>query len=285
MLLVCPTPIGNLDDVSPRQREALAQADIIACEDTRNAGKLLERLGVARVEGRPKLWRYDDHTAQAQAERLVEELQAGRQVVLISDAGTPTISDPGYRLVRAARQAGVEVVALPGPVAATVALSASGLASDRFYFEGFLPTKSAARQARHRALEGLGVTVIYYESPRRLEETLSDLEAVCGPDREICVGRELTKRFEEYFWGTVAEVRAQVASQQEELRGEMVLVVAPGQASDVSAEEAEADRLIGALLDEGLSARSIKEVLARVSDLPRSAIYARIAAVEGQRGA
>ncbi|RDV38672.1 16S rRNA (cytidine(1402)-2'-O)-methyltransferase [Bradymonadaceae bacterium TMQ3] len=283
MLVVCPTPIGNLDDVSPRQREALAQADIIACEDTRNAGKLLERLGVARVEGRPKLWRYDDHTAQAQAERLVEELQEGQKVVLISDAGTPTISDPGYRLVRAARQAGLEVVALPGPVAATVGLSASGLASDRFYFEGFLPTRSAARQARHRALEGLGVSVIYYESPRRLEETLSDLEAVCGPEREICVGRELTKRFEEYFWGTVAEVRTQVAA-REELRGELVLVVAPGQATDVSAEEAEADRLIEALLEQGLSSRSIKEVLGKVSDLPRSAIYARIAAVEGKRG-
>src|SRR5690554_2095309 len=281
MLLVCPTPIGNLDDLSPRQRNALAGADIIACEDTRNAGKLLERIDVARSEGKPRLWRYDDHTARKQAERLVKELTQELSVVLISDAGTPTISDLGYRLVRAARQAGVEVMALPGPVAATVALSASGLPSDRFHFEGFLPPKSAARRARQEALERSGTTTIYYESPKRLAANLSDLEAVCGPDREVCVGRELTKQYEEYFWGTLAEVRAQVEAAGE-LRGELVIVVAPG-ANEQDGEYEDADRLIGALLDQDMSARGIKEVVGAMYELPRSTIYDRIAAVEKMR--
>ncbi|RAL22931.1 16S rRNA (cytidine(1402)-2'-O)-methyltransferase [Lujinxingia litoralis] len=281
MLVVCPTPIGNLEDLSPRQRTALAGADIIACEDTRQAGKLLELAGIDRSEGRPRLWRYDDHSAREQAERLVRELEAGLEVVLISDAGTPAISDPGYRLVRAARQAGVEVRALPGPVAATVALSASGLPSDTFFFEGFLPPKSQARRARLEALEDVGTTTLYYESPRRLEAMLSDVEAVCGPERQVCVGRELTKRFEEYYWGPVSRVLERIRS-SEEVRGELVVVVAPGEGKQ-AADEGEVERLIHALLDQEMSSRGIKEVVSQMYALPRSAIYERISVVQKQR--
>lgn len=275
MLVICPTPIGNLADLSARQREALSQADIIACEDTRRTGKLLELLGVERRQGRPKLWRYDDHTARRGSDALVEEIRKGRLVVLVSDAGTPTISDPGYRLVRACREAGVEVVALPGPVAAMVALSASGLASDRFYFEGFLPTGAAQRRARLKELDELGVTLLIYESPKRIVETLRDVGEVCGEDRSVCVARELTKKHEEFVVGDVSTVVEELA-ERDEVRGEVVLCVGPGMVEEGEELWSEADRLIRALKAQGVGDRTIKEVVSELYDVPRSEIYGRI---------
>ena len=280
MLVVCPTPIGNLDDVTQRQRQALSGADIIACEDTRRAGKLLEVLGIDRSQGRPRLWRYDDHTARSQTASLVDEVRQGRQVVLTTDAGTPTISDPGYRLVRACRDEGLEVVALPGPVAAIVALSASGLATDRFYFEGFLPTKNKARRQRLEALQELEATLLLYESPRRIVGTLESAQEALGEDRRVCVGRELTKRHEEYLTGTIAEVRSELA-QRESIRGECTICIEGAVSS--GEEEADlwsgADELIGALLRQGVRKRTIKDVVDDVFDVTRSEIYDRIEVV------
>lgn len=280
MLVICPTPIGNLNDITARQRQVLKTADIIACEDTRRAGKLLELLAIERRQGRPRLWRYDDHTARGQVEPLVEALEEGKSVVLISDAGTPTISDPGYRLVRACRQAGQEVTALPGPVAAVVALSGAGLASDRFYFEGFLPGNRAERQSRLKALDELRTTVVAYESPRRIVEALRDVVEVCGEEREVCVARELTKVHEEYLVGGVKEVYEELAK-RESVRGEIVLCIAAAQDVADGEEWKEADRAIEVLHNQGLSARTIKDIVSELYDVPRSQIYDRIDAVVG----
>ena len=279
MLIVCPTPIGNLDDVTPRQHRALEEADIIACEDTRRTGKLLSLLEIERIDGVPRLWRYDDHSAAEETPRLIEEMQGGETVVLASDAGTPTISDPGYRLVRGCREADIEVVALPGPVAGIVALSGSGLPTDRFFFEGFLATTSTARQNRLEALDELGTTVVLYASPHRILEVLSDVEAVCGSDRELCVARELTKLHEEYLTGEVAEIRRRL-DERMPVHGEFVICIGPGrQEADGDQKWAEADRLIAALDGQDLSSRTIKEVVDEVCDVPRSKIYDRIEAV------
>lgn len=276
MLLICPTPIGNLDDLSLRQREALAGADIIACEDTRRTGKLLELLGIGREGGRPRLWRYDDHTARGQSEQLVEEVRRGRKVVLVSDAGTPTISDPGYRLVRACREEGLEVVALPGPVAAMVALSASGLASDRFFFEGFLPSGAGQRRERLEELDELSVTLLIYESPRRILGALRDVEQVCGAARQVCVARELTKKHEEFFVGPVADIIATLEARGE-VRGEVVLCIGPAEDGEQEDELwREADRAIQVMVDQGVGDRTIKEVISELFEVPRSEIYGRI---------
>lgn len=275
MLVICPTPIGNLEDVTVRQRRALESADIIACEDTRRTGKLLEHLGVERTEGTPVLRRYDDHTAAEEAETLADEIARGTRVVLVSDAGTPAISDPGYRLVRACRRRNLEVTALPGAVAAAVALSASGLASDRFFFEGFLSEKQKRRLDRLELLDELEVTFVVYASPWRIEDVLKDIEQVCGAEREVCVGRELTKRHEEFLWGSITEVRRDLG-ERESVRGEFTVCVGPRRGEAVSDQWEEADRLIRVLDEGGTSSRTIKEAVDELYDVPRSKIYDRI---------
>lgn len=283
MLIVCPTPIGNLDDATTRQKEALAGADVIACEDSRRTGKLLELLGLPRVDGKPRLVSYHEHNEEERVARLVRELDAGNQVVLVSDAGTPTISDPGYRLVRAAADAGHRVEALPGPVAGIVALSASGLPTDRFFFEGFLPNKSKARQERLEALMGLEVTVVLYESPYRVVALLEDVEAVFGAEHDVCAARELTKMHEEYLRGGCAQVRAELDSR--EIHGEFVVLLAPyraeGEGGDI---DAQIDAKIAELLDEGMRPRGIKEVVAELFEVRKSELYDRIERVKKQRG-
>lgn len=284
MLTVCPTPIGNLGDVTERQCEALSGADIIACEDTRRTGKLLERLGIERVDGQPRLWRYDEHTADDQVPNLVEAIKDGQAVVLVSDAGTPTISDPGYRLVRACRQKELEVTALPGAVAASVALSGSGLATDRFVFEGFLPAKDAARVSRLDALRELATTAVAYESPRRVVSTLQAVESVFGDDHQVCVARELTKRHEEYLTGAVGEIRRQL-EERNSIRGEVVVIIEGWDPSGDDEERrwAEADRAIEVLADQGLGGRTIKEVVSQLYEVPRSQLYDRIEMLIGDR--
>ncbi|MFU8806620.1 MAG: 16S rRNA (cytidine(1402)-2'-O)-methyltransferase [Bradymonadaceae bacterium] len=282
MLIVCPTPIGNLGDVTQRQREALAAADVIACEDTRTTGKLLELLGIERMEGRPVLWSYHEHNERERVAGLLERLSGGEKVVLVSDAGTPTISDPGYRLVDAARKQGIEVVALPGPVAAMVALSASGLPTDRFFFEGFLPQRQGARRTRLEAIGGLGVTTIMYESPHRLLALLEDVEEVLGAAREVCVGRELTKLHEEYIRGPVHDVRGELA-RRDKIRGECVVLMAPELAREPADQDAQIDAKITELLDEGMRPRSIKEIVSALFDTPKSQIYSRIEYIKKTR--
>jgi 16S rRNA (cytidine1402-2'-O)-methyltransferase len=220
-LVVIGTPIGNLGDLSPRAVDALAAADVVACEDTRRSGRLLAHAGVRA----PQLVRVDDHTEDAQTPVLLERIRGGAVVALVSDAGMPGLSDPGARVVAAAAAAGIEVEVVPGPFAAATALVASGLldASGRFCFEGFLPRKGAARRERLDELVGERRAVVLYEAPHRLARTLAELVAVLGGGRRVAVCRELTKLHEEVWRGDLAAALAR--AEGEEPRGEHVLVL------------------------------------------------------------
>lgn len=214
-LTVCPTPIGNVDDISKRAIRALSEADLVACEDTRRAGRLYERLEIPR----PRLVSYHDQNEAERARQLVQQIERGARVVLISDAGTPVISDPGYRLVRTCIDRSLEVEVLPGPSAVTTALVASGLPADRWRFEGFLPRRAGELE---RVL-GSPETVVAFESPRRLPASLGALAAL-APDRPAAVCRELTKLHEEVVRGTLAELARRF---RDDVKGEIVVVIAP----------------------------------------------------------
>jgi 16S rRNA (cytidine1402-2'-O)-methyltransferase len=226
ILYVVATPIGNLEDVTERALRTLREVDRIAAEDTRRTAKLLARHGIERP-----LTSYHDAVERQKAPQLVAELLEGKNLALVSDAGTPLISDPGYRLVRGALDAGVAVVPIPGPSAATALLSVCGFATDRFVFEGFLPQRAGRRRRRLEALRAEPRTIVLYESPHHVEQTLAEMEAILG-DREIVVGREISKLFEEIVRGTISSVRAALASRPP--RGEYTLVVAgvPGEGHD-----------------------------------------------------
>ncbi len=276
MLIICPTPIGNLDDVTPRQLDALRRADVIACEDTRATGKLLELLGIARQEGKPALLSYHDHNARDRVGQLIEAMQQGQRVVLVSDAGTPTISDPGFRLVREATLAGLTVSALPGPVAAIVALSAAGLPTDRFIFEGFLSARQSARVQRLEALHALGLTAVLYESPHRLIATLEDVVTVFGAEHAVCIGRELTKLHEEYVRGAASEVLATLQA-RDRVRGELVLILAPAELRERQWLSGEAlDTRIRELLAQQLRTRDVRDALISQVELSSSELYEHI---------
>jgi 16S rRNA (cytidine1402-2'-O)-methyltransferase len=213
-LFLVGTPIGNLSDISRRALETLGQVDIIACEDTRHTIKLLNHFGIQKA-----LTSYHDFNEEKKAEALVNEITAGTNIALVSDAGMPAISDPGYRLVRLCRLKGIPVVPIPGPNAAVAALAASGLPSDEFIFVGFLPARKQARRQKLTSLAELACTLVVYEAPHRIEETLEDIGAVLG-DREVCVARELTKLHEEFVFGKVSDVRARIKA-----LGEFVIVI------------------------------------------------------------
>ena len=219
-LLLVATPIGHLDDLSPRAREALATADRIACEDTRRTGRLLAGLGIEA-----RLLSLHDHNERARTPRLVEELESGATVAVVSDAGTPLVSDPGFVLVRDALAAGVPVEAIPGPSAVTAALVVSGLPPYPYTFAGYAPPKSGKRRAVYRDLAALGHTVVVFESPHRIVKSLADAAAEMG-DRPAALARELTKLHEEVVRGTVAEVAAEIAARPA-VKGELTLVVGP----------------------------------------------------------
>jgi 16S rRNA (cytidine1402-2'-O)-methyltransferase len=219
-LYVVATPIGNLADLTDRARAILGAVDLVACEDTRTTGALLTRLG-----WRKELAAYHEHNETEAAERLADQLAAGKSIALVSDAGTPALSDPGFRLVRACRRRGLPVVPVPGPSALTAVLSASGLPTNGFLFVGFLPPKSAARITffeRHREFD---YTLALYESCHRIDKAVDDLVATLGPDRVICVAKEVTKLHEAFFVGPAAGVKARLAAAS--LKGEFVLLIAP----------------------------------------------------------
>lgn len=281
MLTICPTPIGNLDDVSARQHAALAGADLIVCEDTRVTGKLLELLGIERKDGVPRLMSFHDHTSEAKVEEIVERaIDSG--VVLVSDAGTPSVSDPGFALVRAAIERGVEIESLPGAVAAIVGLVASGLPTDRFLFVGFLPSKSGARK---QVLEEIdGPTLVIYESPNRISKTLEDVAEVFGDQREVYIGRELTKMHEEHLRGPVGQLVKQLEDRGR-LKGECVLCVAPNLRRSTSVERAVSAReLVRVLYEEGLSPKRIKAVGSRILGISKSDVYSHLEAVREEPG-
>lgn len=267
-LFVVATPIGNLDDLSPRARATLAQADLIAAEDTRHSAALLRHHGIAT-----RTVALHEHNEREAGADLVRRLQAGANIALISDAGTPLVSDPGYRLVRAARAAGVAVSPIPGACAAIAALSAAGLPSDRFVFEGFLPAKSAARRATLQTLRGETRTLIFYESSHRIVETLHDLVAEFGGEREAVVARELTKQFETVLDGTLAQLSERVGDDANQRRGEFVVLVKGTDGDDAAAVLAEGMRVYQILSAELPPSRAAK-LAAEITGAPRKALYA-----------
>jgi 16S rRNA (cytidine1402-2'-O)-methyltransferase len=220
LLIVCPTPIGNLDDLTPRGRDALVSADLVACEDTRRAGRLFERLGIEP----PRLVSNNEQNEERRARQLVQQIERGARVALITDAGMPAISDPGYRLIRACIDRDLEVEVLPGPSAIPTALVASGLPPDRWRFEGFLPRRAGELERVLRSAE----TVIAFESPRRLPDSLTAL-ATLAPDRPAAVCRELTKLHEEVARGTLAELARRFRG---EVKGEIVVVIGPASGAE-----------------------------------------------------
>jgi 16S rRNA (cytidine1402-2'-O)-methyltransferase len=268
------TPIGNAGDITLRGLELLRAADVIACEDTRVTSKLLAIHGVPAAG---RLTAYHDHNGDRVRPQLLAKIAEGAAVALVSDAGTPLVSDPGYKLARAAIEAGHAVVPLPGPSAVLAALAVAGLPSDRFLFGGFLDAKSAARRADLRGLAAVQATLVFFESGPRLPASLADMAAVLGP-RPAVVARELTKRFETVLRGTLPELAARFA-EGEEARGEIVVVVGPPDA-DAPAEAIDLD----ALLLEALKSAPLKEAVAQVTaatGLPRKTVYAAALKVKG----
>lgn len=265
-LYVVATPIGNLGDLSPRARDVLAGADRICAEDTRHTRQMLSALGLERP-----LLALHEHNEEARVAQVLAHLQAGESLALVSDAGTPLISDPGYRLVRGLRAAGVTVSPVPGPCAAIAALSVAGIASDRFCFEGFLPHKAAARRERLQALAAEPRTLVFYESAHRIEECLADMRAAFGDAREAVLAREITKLFETVLDGTLASIADAVGADPNQRKGEFVLVVA-GAAEDSDAALREGRRLY-AKLSEVMKPSQAAKLAAELSGAPRKALY------------
>jgi len=268
-LILVATPIGNLGDLSPRALDTLRAADAVLCEDTRVTGGMLSRHGVSVT-----LIPLHDHNEAAQAPSLIARLKAGARLALVSDAGTPLVSDPGYRLVRAAIAEGVPVSAVPGASAAVMALTLSGLPPHPFLFLGFLPSKAGARAAelqRLRSVEraGLAATLVFYEAPHRVAESLAAMAEAFGPARPAAVARELTKLFEEVRRGDLAALAQHYADNA--ARGEVVIVVGPAEAEE-AAEGAVEDQLRAALAA-GLSLRDAAATVAEAMGLPRKQVY------------
>lgn len=262
-IYIVATPIGNLGDITLRAVEVLRGVAAVACEDTRVTGKLLNHLEIKK-----RMIRYDDHADERARDRLLA-MAAEEPVALVSDAGTPLISDPGYRLIRAAHESGIAVTSLPGPSAAIVALTLSGLPSDRFLFAGFLPSKDKARRDALAELAGVPATLVFYETAPRLGDALAAIDAVL-PGREVAVARELTKKFEECRRGSAAEVAAHFAAHPP--KGEIVLLVGPPVAVEASAEDA--DALLRAELETSKASQAAAKV-AKLTGLDRKALYAR----------
>ncbi|HJP99553.1 MAG TPA: 16S rRNA (cytidine(1402)-2'-O)-methyltransferase [Rhodanobacteraceae bacterium] len=263
---VVATPIGNLGDLSDRAREVLRDVDVVAAEDTRHTRPLLKHFGIATP-----LTALHEHNERAVVSALIARLQAGENVALVSDAGTPLVSDPGFRLVRAAREGGIRVSAVPGACAAIVALSVAGLPSDRFVFEGFLPVRAHARRARLRELAGETRTLVLYESSHRIAECCADLREVFGAAREAALLRELTKLHETWLGPTLGDIAARVAEDPEQRLGEFVLVVA-GAGDEADAKLAEGRRVY-ALLRAELAPAQAAKLAAAISGAPRKALY------------
>jgi len=241
-LYIVPTPIGNLADMTPRGLEVLSMVDVIAAEDTRHSGVLLRHFSIDKP-----LVAYHDHAGELATEQLVARLTGGESVALICDAGTPLISDPGYRIVRAAQEAGHRVVPVPGPCAAVTALSAAGLPRDRFWFEGFLPAKSGPRKNRLGALRAQAGTLIFYEAPHRILEMLEDAASVLGGQREAALARELTKAFETIRRAPLLELAEWVATDQNQQRGELVVLIGPAAPSGEQALSPEQQKWLSRL--------------------------------------
>lgn len=267
-LYVVATPIGNLDDISPRALRTLREVALIAAEDTRHSIRLLQHFGITTA-----LAACHDHNEREQGGRFVARLLAGDDVALISDAGTPLISDPGYHLVRQVRAAGIEVVPVPGPSALIAALSAAGLPSDRFIFEGFLPAKAAARRGRLELLKEEPRTLIFYEAPHRVLESVQDMASLFGRDRHAVLARELTKTFETLKGAPLGELAEWIAADSNQQRGECVLLVTGWQAPEgEDAISGEALRVLDLLLGE-LPVKRAAALAAEITGVRKNLLY------------
>jgi 16S rRNA (cytidine1402-2'-O)-methyltransferase len=266
-LYVVATPIGNLADITLRALEVLRAADLVACEDTRHARRLLDHHGI-----RAPTLSLHEHNEAAAAHKLIAALAAGKRVALVSDAGTPGISDPGSRACVAVRAAGYRVVPLPGPSAAITALSAAGLADAHFLFVGFLPAKPTARRKEIEALRPIEAALVFYEAPHRIEETIADLAALLEPERQLVIARELTKLFEQIAVMPLAEGPAWLAADDNHRRGEFVVAVSGPPARE--GIDAETERVLKALLAE-LPVKQAAKLAAEITGAAKNALYER----------
>jgi 16S rRNA (cytidine1402-2'-O)-methyltransferase len=265
MLYIVATPLGNLEDMSARARRVLAEVDMIAAEDTRRTQALLTHLGIHQ-----KTIAYHAFNEHSRTEGLLDQLRAGKSIALVSDAGTPLISDPGYLLVKAARAEGFPVIPVPGPCALIAALSASGLPTDRFYFEGFLPAKSSQRCAVLETLAQEACTLVFYESPHRILESLTDMLNVLGP-RETVIGRELTKQFETFLAAPLPALLQQMTDDPNQQRGEFVIMVA-GLQEQPRQVLVTAEQVLDLLMQE-LPLKQAASLTAKITGLSKNELY------------
>jgi len=266
-LFVVATPIGNLDDISQRAIRTLQQVSCIAAEDTRHSGKLLQHLGISN-----RLFALHDHNEKQRAASIIEKCLAGEDVALISDAGTPLISDPGYSLVRLCREAGVPVIPIPGPCALITALCAAGLPTDKFQFIGFLAPKSNQRQTQLAAVPAAAGTIICYDTARRILDTLQDVVAVFGPERQLVLAKELTKTFEHFACGTAADITTWLTEDPQRCQGEMVLMIAPAPTKADEAVSEDVQRTLKILLAE-LPLKQAAALAAQIHNEKKNALY------------
>ena len=276
-LYIVATPIGNLGDLPPRAQAVLAGVDRICAEDTRTTGAMLMQFGIRKA-----LTALHEHNEDDSADSLVRLMREGQSLALVSDAGTPLISDPGFAVVRAARAAGIPVIAIPGPCAAVAALSISGIATDSFVFVGFLPSKSQARRARLQELATDTRTLLFYESSHRIAESVADIAAVLGPQRPLCLARELTKLYEESITAPVGQVIDWLAQDSNRSRGEFVLVV-QGAAAAAQGDDAEAERVLRVLLKE-LGASQAAKLAAELTGRRKNELYAMATRLGAEAG-
>jgi 16S rRNA (cytidine1402-2'-O)-methyltransferase len=277
-LVVCATPIGNLEDASPRLARALAEADLIACEDTRQTRKLLAHLGVTT-----RMTSYHDVGERERAEELADRVAAGLRLALVTDAGMPAVSDPGYHLVAACLDRGVPVEVVPGPSAALAALVVSGLPTDRFCFEGFLPRRPGQRDRRLAELAGEPRTMVFFEAPHRVLATLDAMVAAFGPDRAAAAVRELTKVHEQVLRGSLGTVRDELADQGP--RGELTLVVGGAPAGGAAqASPAALATEVATMVEAGISTRDAVTAVAEATGTPRRSVYQAVLEARGGPG-
>jgi 16S rRNA (cytidine1402-2'-O)-methyltransferase len=274
-LYVVATPIGNTGDITLRALHALSLVDAIACEDTRNTAQLLARYGLSK-----ELIAAHEHNEREAAAKLIDRLRTGQRIALVSDAGTPAVSDPGARIVDAVRTAGLRVMPLPGASAAISALSASGLMNDQFYFVGFLPSKAKQRESALSALRGVSATLVFYEAPHRITETVDALAATFEPTRQIVFARELTKLFEEIHRCSLAEAAAWLLADAHRQKGEYVVLVS-GAPAATEAGDAEAERILAILLEE-CPVKQAASLAARITGLKKNALYERALKMKSQ---
>lgn len=267
-LYIVATPIGHLADMVPRAVDILQAVDLIAAEDTRHSGRLLAHFGI-----RTPMIAYHDHSSESKVQNLIEQLELGKSIALIADAGTPLISDPGYRLVHQARARGVTVSPIPGACALIAALSASGLPSDKFCFEGFPPARQSARKQWLEALQTEQRTLIFYESTHRLMASVEDMIAVFGGQRPGVIAREISKAFETFLQGTLAELKEQLFADTNQQRGEFVIMLGGSPASTGEAGEQQAQRTVEILLSEGLGVKQSAQIAAKLTGVKKNLLY------------